>query len=169
MNQIADVFNNLRNANFVLPRFKTVTGLWKTFSQISGTTIVVKIKQGGERLYIGTFETFRTVIREKDVTSFLDGCGGWMPLLLRLTGRTQIYLFISASELIYAFSFYIVNLELSFKVLTKKFNLVLKCKRVCFNCSLSVKSMKFGMMIVFKALKKIGYGAIAKKSIKCEK
>ena len=26
--------------------------------------------------------------------------------------------------------------------------------------------MKFGMMIVFKALKKIGYGAIAKKSIK---
>ena len=76
MNQIADVFNNLRNANFVLPRFKTVTGLWKTFSQIFGTTIVVKIKQGGERLYIGTFETFRTVIREKDVTSFLDGCGG---------------------------------------------------------------------------------------------
>ena len=60
MNQIEDVFNiieentnskiyNLRNANFVLPRFKTVTGLWKTFSQISGTTIVVKIKQGGER------------------------------------------------------------------------------------------------------------------------
>ena len=39
----------------------------------------------------------------------------------------------------------------------------------CFNCSLSVKSMKFGMMIVFKALKKIGYGAIAKKSVKCEK
>ena len=40
---------------------------------------------------------------------------------------------------------------------------------MCFSCSLSVKSMKFGMMIVFKALKKIGYGAIAKKSIKCEK
>ena len=40
---------------------------------------------------------------------------------------------------------------------------------MCFNCSLSVKSMKFGMMIVFKALKKIGYGAIAKKSVKCEK
>ena len=33
---------------------------------------------------------------------------------------------------------------------------------MCLNCSLSVKSMKFGMMIVFKALKKIGYGAIAK-------
>ena len=30
------------------------------------------------------------------------------------------------------------------------------CSRadMCLNCSLSVKSMKFGMMIVFKALKK---------------
>ena len=37
---------------------------------------------------------------------------------------------------------------------------------MCLNCSLSVKSMKLGMMIVFKALKNIGYGAIAKKSIK---
>ena len=40
---------------------------------------------------------------------------------------------------------------------------------MCLNCSLSVKSMKFGMMIVFKALKKIVYGAIAEKSVKCEK
>ena len=32
-----------------------------------------------------------------------------------------------------------------------------------------LKNMKFGVMIVFKALKKIGYGAIAKKSVKCEK
>ena len=40
---------------------------------------------------------------------------------------------------------------------------------MCLNCSLSVKSMKFGMMIVFKALIKIGHGAIAKKSVKCEK
>ena len=39
-----------------------------------------------------------------------------MPLMLRLTGRTHIYLFILVSELIYSFSFYIVNLELSFKV-----------------------------------------------------
>ena len=39
-----------------------------------------------------------------------------MPLMLRLTGRAHIYLFILASELIYAFNFYIVNLELSFKV-----------------------------------------------------
>ena len=44
-----------------------------------------------------------------------------MPLMLRLTGRTHIYLFILASELIYAFSFYIVKLELSFKVLKSKF------------------------------------------------
>ena len=29
--------------------------------------------------------------------------------------------------------------------------------------------MKFGMMIAFKALKKIGYGAVAKKPVKCEK
>ena len=41
--------------------------------------------------------------------------------------------------------------------------------RADMNCSLSVKSMKFGVMIVFKALKKIGYGAIAEKSVKCEK
>ena len=86
INQIADIFNvneentnskiyNLRNANVVLRRFTTVTGLWKTFSQISGTTIVVKMKQGGERLYIGTLATFRTVIRKKDVTSFLEGFG----------------------------------------------------------------------------------------------
>ena len=44
-----------------------------------------------------------------------------MPLMLRLTGRTHIYLFILASELIYTFSFYIVKLELSFKVLKSKF------------------------------------------------
>ena len=35
--------------------------------------------------------------------------------MLRLTGRTHVYLFILVSELIYAFSFYIVNLELSLK------------------------------------------------------
>ena len=40
---------------------------------------------------------------------------------------------------------------------------------MCLNRSLSVKSMKFGMMIVLKAQKIEGYGAIAKKSVKCEK
>ena len=33
---------------------------------------------------------------------------------------------------------------------------------MCLNCSLSVEGMKFSMMIVFKALKKIGYGATPK-------
>ena len=37
---------------------------------------------------------------------------------------------------------------------------------MCLNCSLSVKSTKIGMMTVFKALKKIGYGAIAKTTVK---
>ena len=44
-----------------------------------------------------------------------------MPLMLKLTGRRDICLFILAFELIYAFSFYIVNLEHSFKVLKSKF------------------------------------------------
>ena len=43
---------------------------------------LVKIKQGGERLYIGTLATFRTVIRKKDVTSFLEGCGSECRLCL---------------------------------------------------------------------------------------
>ena len=37
---------------------------------------------------------------------------------------------------------------------------------MCLNRSLSVKSTKIGMMTVFKALKKIGYGAIAKTTVK---
>ena len=37
---------------------------------------------------------------------------------------------------------------------------------MCLNCSLSVKSTKIGMMTVFKVLKKIGYGAIAKTTVK---
>ena len=67
--------------------------------------------------------------------------------------------------------------KLSSPFLIKKKNMHLDLENVsrdsgadmCFNCSLSVKRMKFGMMIVFKALKKIGYVAIAKKSFKCEK
>ena len=37
---------------------------------------------------------------------------------------------------------------------------------MCLNRSLSVKSTKIGMMTVFKALKKTGYGAIAKTPVK---
>ena len=69
------------------------------------------------------------------------------------------YFFVATSRIIwiygrlfYLFGFYFISRE-----------------DMCLNCSLSVESMKFGMMVVFKALKKIGYGAIAKKSIKCEK
>jgi len=39
---------------------------------------------------------------------------------------------------------------------------------MCLNCSLTVKSMKIGMMTVFKVLKKIGHGAIAKIPMKGE-
>lgn len=41
---------------------------------------VVKIKQGREN--IGTLATFRTTIRKKDVTSFLEGCGSECHLCL---------------------------------------------------------------------------------------
>ena len=37
---------------------------------------------------------------------------------------------------------------------------------MCLNCSLSVKSTKIGVITVFKALKKIGYGATAKTTVK---
>ena len=37
---------------------------------------------------------------------------------------------------------------------------------MCLNCSLSVKSTKIGVMTVFKALKRMGYGAIAKTTVK---
>ena len=89
MNQIADIFNiteentnstryNLRNADFVLPRFKTVTygrhslrflepQLWSELSK--------------EERNIGTLATFRTMIR-KDVSSFLEGCGSECRLCL---------------------------------------------------------------------------------------
>ena len=59
MNQIADSFNineentnsrrhNLRNADFVLPRFKTVTYGRHSLRFLGPQFIVVKIKQGGE-------------------------------------------------------------------------------------------------------------------------
>ena len=60
---------------------------------------------------------------------------------------------------------YLPGVQPLFRLKTKQHNLNSRAD-MCFNCSLSVKSMKFGMMIVFKALKEIGYGAIAKKSVK---
>ena len=63
------------------------------------------------------------MIRKKDVTSFLESkdVGVNAAYAYINSGRTHIYLFILVSELIYAFSFYIVNFERRFKVLKSKF------------------------------------------------
>ena len=58
----------------------------------------------------------------------------------------------------------------SFPVISKRLSLSefdpYSSADMCLNCSLSVKSTKIGMMTVFKRLKKIGYGAIAKTTVK---
>ena len=83
VNQIADIFNineentnskryNLRNADFVLPRFKTVT-YGKHSLRFLGPQLWSKLSK--EERSIGTLETFRTMIRKKDVTSFLEDVG----------------------------------------------------------------------------------------------
>ena len=83
VNQIADIFNineeninskryNLRNADFVLPRFKTVT-YGRHSLRFLGPQLWSKLSK--EERNIGTLATFRTMIRKKDVTSFLEGCG----------------------------------------------------------------------------------------------
>ena len=83
VNQIADIFNineeninskryNLRNADFVLPRFKTVT-YGRHSLRFLGPQLWSKLSK--EERNIGTLATFRTMINKKDVTSFLEGCG----------------------------------------------------------------------------------------------
>ena len=83
VNQTADIFNineentnskryNLRNADFVLPRFKTVT-YGKHSLRFLGPQLWSKLSK--DERNIGTLATFRTMIRKKDVTSFLEGCG----------------------------------------------------------------------------------------------
>ena len=83
VNQIADIYNineestnskryNLRNADFVLPRFKTVT-YGRHSLRFLGPQLWSKLSK--EERNIGTLATFRTMIRKKDVTSFLEGCG----------------------------------------------------------------------------------------------
>ena len=83
VNQTADIYNineestnskryNLRNADFVLPRFKTVT-YGKHSLRFLGPQLWSKLSK--EERNIGTLATFRTMIRKKDVTSFLEGCG----------------------------------------------------------------------------------------------
>ena len=88
--QIADIFNineentnskryNLRNADFVLPRFKTVT-YGKHSLRFLGPQLWSKLSKGERN--IGTLATFRTMIRKEDVTSFLEGCGSECRLCL---------------------------------------------------------------------------------------
>ena len=79
VNQIADIYNineestnskryNLRNADFVLPRFKTVT-YGRHSLRFLGPQLWSKLSK--EERNIGTLATFRTMIRKKDVTSNL--------------------------------------------------------------------------------------------------
>ena len=90
VNQIADIYNineestnskryNLRNADFVLPRFKTVT-YGRHSLRFLGPQLWSKLSK--EERNIGTLATFRTTIRKKDVTSFLEGCGSECRLCL---------------------------------------------------------------------------------------
>ena len=90
VNQIADIYNineestnskryNLRNADFVLPRFKTVT-YGRHSLRFLGPQLWSKLSK--EERNIGTLATFRTMIRKKDVTSFLEGCGSECRLCL---------------------------------------------------------------------------------------
>ena len=90
VNQIADIYNineestnskryNLRNADFVLPRFKTVT-YGRHSLRFLGPQLWSKLSK--EERNIGTLATVRTTIRKKDVTSFLEGCGSECRLCL---------------------------------------------------------------------------------------
>ena len=89
-NEIANIFNindentnnkgyNLRNADFVLPRFKSVT-YGRHSLRFLGPQLWSKLSK--EERNIGTLATFRTTIRKKDVTSFLEGCGSECHLCL---------------------------------------------------------------------------------------
>ena len=75
-NEIANIFNindentnnkgyNLRNADFVLPRFKSVT-YGRHSLRFLGPQLWSKLSK--EERNIGTLATFRTTIRKKDVT-----------------------------------------------------------------------------------------------------
>ena len=83
MSYIADIFNieeedtngkryNLRNADFVLPRFKTVS-YGKHSLKFLGPQLWSKLSK--EERNIGTLAAFRRMIRKKEVTSIVEGCG----------------------------------------------------------------------------------------------
>ena len=65
--------------NIVLPRFKTVT-YGRHSLRFLGPHLWSKLSK--EERNIGTLATFRTMIRKKDVTSFLEGCGSECRLCL---------------------------------------------------------------------------------------
>ena len=72
---------NLRNADFVLPRSKTVT-YGRHSLRFLGPQLWLKLNK--EEGNIGTLATSRTIMkRKKDVTSFLEGCGSECRLCLR--------------------------------------------------------------------------------------
>ena len=70
---------NLRNADFVLPRSKTVT-YGRHSLRFLGPQLWLKLNK--EERNIGTLATSRTMKRKKDVTSFLEGCGSECRLCL---------------------------------------------------------------------------------------
>ena len=82
-NYIADFLNinketinskryKLRNADFVLPRFKTVT-YGKHFLRFLGPQLWSKLSK--DERNIRTLAAFRTMMHKKDITSILEGCG----------------------------------------------------------------------------------------------
>ena len=70
---------NLINADFVLPRFKSVT-YGRHSLRFLGPQLWSNLSK--EERNIGTLATFKTTIRKKDVTSFLEGCGSECRLCL---------------------------------------------------------------------------------------
>ena len=91
MNYITDIFNikeedtngkkyNLRNADFGLPRFKT-DSYGKRSVRFLGPQLWSKLSK--EERNIGTLAAFRKLIRKKDVTSIVQGCGSECRLCLR--------------------------------------------------------------------------------------
>lgn len=103
----------LRNADFVLPRFKTVA-YGKHSLTFLGPQLWSKLSK--EERNIGTLAAFRTTIRKKDVTSIVEGCGSECRLclgLLDVSSNLRILIYFNmfgrciclGSALIYAFSF----------------------------------------------------------------
>ena len=83
VNYIEDIFNineedinrnryNMRNVDFVLPRFKTVA-YGKHSLRFLGPQLWSKLSK--EERNIGTLAAFRTMIRKKDGTSIVEECG----------------------------------------------------------------------------------------------